>query len=172
MKLPVLFVCCALVLPVAARADAPQAPDAPTQQALTASYQLACTAALSPTDDKLQAAFGVLAPDFTSTDITGGQVSRADIVNKAGAQLKSLHTTACDQKITAAQSTATGTVVATEMLHLSGSVQMSDGAHPFGLTTISQDTWSNASGRWLIDRRKDVHVRFEMDGSVVMDQGS
>jgi hypothetical protein len=156
-------------LPIAARADTL---DPATQQALAANYQLACTAALNPTDQALQAAFSILAPAFTSTDVTGGQVSRDDIVNNAGAQLKNLHTTTCNQQITSAQTSPDGTVLATEVLHLSGTVAMSDASHTFALTTTSQDTWSNATGRWLIVHRLDKHVRFEMDGSVVKDAGS
>jgi hypothetical protein len=169
MKLLVLVACCAFALPVAALADAI---DPAVQQALSANYQLACTAALNPTDQALQTAFGILAPNFTSTDVTGGQVSRDDIVNKAGAQLKNLHTTTCNQQITSAQTSPDGSIVTTEVLHLAGSVAMDGANHQFALTTTSQDTWSNATGKWLIGHRRDMHVRFEMDGSVVMDQGS
>jgi hypothetical protein len=169
MKLPAFLACCIMTLPIAARADAL---DPATQQTLAANYQLACTAALNPTDPALQAAFGILAPGFTSTDVTGGHVSRDDIVNNAGSQLKSLHTTTCNQQITAAQTSPDGSVLATEVLHLSGTLDMDGTNHTFGLTTTSQDTWSNATGRWLIVHRLDKHVHFELDGSVVKDQGS
>jgi hypothetical protein len=169
MKLTVLVACCMFALPIAVRADTL---DPATQQALAANYQLACTAALNPNDQTLQAAFGILAPSFTSTDVTGGQVSRDDIVNNAGAQLKNLHTTVCNQQITAAQTSSDGSIVATEVLHLTGTVAMSDTSHSFALTTTSQDTWSNATGHWLIVHRRDMHVHFELDGSVVKDQGA
>jgi hypothetical protein len=168
MKLPVLIACCMFALPIAVRADTL---DPATQQALAANYQLACTAALNPTDQTLQAAFGILAPSFTSTDVTGGQVSRDDIVNNAGSQLKSLHTTTCNQQVTAAQTAPDGSILATEVLHLSGTLGMDGVSHTFGLTTTSQDTWSNATGHWLIVHRLDKHVHFELDGSVVKDQG-
>ncbi|HEY1429135.1 MAG TPA: hypothetical protein VGF18_06150 [Candidatus Tumulicola sp.] len=169
MRLPILLACCAFLSPLAARADAP---DQATQQALSADYQLACAAALNPTDDALQAMFGVLSPAFTSTDVTGGQVSRAQIVDTFGSQLKMFHTTTCDTKITAIQTNPDGTIATTDVMHLSGSAPLQGSNHTFGLALTSQDTWSNASGKWLIAHRKDLHTHLEMDGSVVMDQGS
>jgi hypothetical protein len=169
MKLPILIACCAFLSPLAARADAP---DQATQQALAANYQLACAAALNPTDDTLKAMFDILSPSFTSTDVAGGQVSRSQIVNTFGAQLKMFHTTTCDQKITSAETSADGTVLATNVMHLSGSAPLQGSNHTFGLVMTSQDTWSNASGSWLIAHRRGVHTHLEMDGSVVMDQGS
>jgi hypothetical protein len=168
MKLPILLACLAFSLPVAARADAP---DQATQQMLTANYQLACAAALNPTDDALQAMFGMLAPAFTATNISGAQVPRSQIVSDFGMQLKNFHTTTCDQKVTAAQSAPDGTVVTTDVLHLSGTAPMQGSNHPFGLVMTSQDTWSNATGHWLIAHRRDLHLHLELDGSVVMDQG-
>lgn len=172
MKLPILLACLAFSLPVAAGADAPApALDQAMQQALTANYQLACAAALNPTDDTLQAMFSMLAPAFTDTNISGEQVTRAQIVSQFGGQLKTFHTTACDQKITASQTAPDGTVVTTNVLHLSGSAPLSGSNHPFGLVMTTQDTWSNATGHWLIAHRRDLHLHIEVDGSVVMDQG-
>jgi hypothetical protein len=169
MKLAALAACFAFGLPAAALADAP---DQATQQSLLANYQLACAAALNPTDQALQTFFGMLAPTFTSTNITGDQVSRAQIVNQFGAQLKMFHTTTCDEKITSAQTAPDGTILATNVLHLSGSAPMEGPNHTFSLILTSQDTWSNASGRWLIASQRQTHLHLEMDGSVLTDQGS
>lgn len=145
--------------------------DDATQKALTADYALRCTAAFDPSDANLDAAFAVLAPEFTAVDLKGTQVTREQVVGQGKQQLKMLHATACDNKIDSFTLSDPNTVVIANTFHLEGDLQAPDGKHELVLTEKSQDTWKNVSGKWMASQSKDSQILVKIDGNVVQDQG-
>lgn len=148
-------------------ADVPAA----TTQTLTALYQLSCAAALDPTDKNLDAAFAVLAPDFTSTDLKGKITKRDDFIGQGKQQLKTYHVTACTNSLDSVTAGDANSVVIVSGSHNVGDVQAPDGKHDFDAVSKSQDTWKLTDGKWQIAQTKDLRNLVKVDGSVVVDQG-
>jgi S1-C subfamily serine protease len=146
-------------------------PDDATQKALTAAYTQRCTAAFDPSDVNLDAAFGVLAPEFVGIDPKGKQVTRNEVVAQGKRQLKMLRATACDNKIESFTLADPNTVLVVNTFHLEGDIQAPDGKHDLLLTEKSQDTWKNEGGKWLVAQSKDSRLLVTIDGNVVQNQG-
>lgn len=162
-----LFV--AVAAPVAARADA--VPDA-TQKAITADYQLGCTAAQDPTDANLNALFATLAPEFVHIDFKGKQTQRDEWVAQGKQQIKQLHITSCSNTIQSMTASDPNTVVVTETGKIAGQIQAPDGNHDLDATTSSTETWKLENGTWLQAQSKDVSALVKIDGKVVQDEGN
>jgi hypothetical protein len=152
---------------VARAADVP--PDA--QKAITADYQLSCTAAMNPTDSNLDAAFAYLSPDFVDSDTKGNKTTRDQVVASGKQNLKQLHTNVCDPTTESSVLNADGTVTVVESLHLTGSIQGPDVNHALEVTSKSQDTWKQVNGTWMLSQSQELHNLVKMDGNVVQDEG-
>lgn len=148
-------------------ADAP--PDA--QKAITADYQLGCTAAINPTDSNLDAATAFLSSDFVDIDVKGKKTARDQVVALEKQQMKQLHTNVCDPTMESSVLNADGTVTVVEDLHLTGSLQAPDGNHDLEVTAKTQDTWKQVNGAWMQSQSQQLRNLVKMDGNVVQDEG-
>jgi hypothetical protein len=168
-KIAGALLCAAVLTPVAARADA--VPDAATK-AITADYQLFCTASQDPTDANLNAAFAVLTPDFMHVDFKGKQTPRDAFIAEGKRQIKQLHVTTCANTIDSTTMSDPNTIVVAVTSKLAGQIQAPDGNHDIDATTGSQDTWKLENGTWLQTQSKDVSALVKIDGKVVQDEGN
>jgi hypothetical protein len=169
LKIASALVCAAVVAPVAARADA--VPDA-AAKAITADYQLVCTATQDPTDANLNAAFALLAPDFVNVDFKGKQMQRDAYIAQGKQQIKQLHVTTCANTIDSTTLSDPNTIVVNVTGKIAGQLQAPDGNHDLEATTSSQDTWKLENGTWLQTQSKDVSALVKIDGKVVQDEGN
>jgi hypothetical protein len=169
LKIASALLCAAVVAPVAARADA--VPDA-VAKAITADYQLVCTATQDPTDANLNAAFALLAPDFVNVDFKGKQMQRDAYIAQGKQQIKQLHVTTCANTIDSTTLSDPNTIVVNVTGKIAGQLQAPDGNHDLEATTSSQDTWKLENGTWLQTQSKDVSALVKIDGKVVQDEGN
>jgi len=151
-----------------ARADAPS--DA-ASKAINADYQMGCTAAITPTDANLDAAFAYLAPDYVDTDVKGKRHTRDEVVSAGKQQMKQLHTSICDPTIESSTLNADGTVTVVTSLHVTGTLTTPDGDHNLEVTARSQDTWKQINGTWMQTSSTELRNLVKMDGNVVQDEG-
>jgi len=169
LRIASALLCAAVVAPVAARADA--VPDA-AAKAITADYQLGCTAAQNPTDANLTALDATLAPDFVHVDFKGKQTQRDEYVAQGKQQIKQLHITTCANTIQSTTLSDPSTIVVVVSSKIAGQIQAPDGNHDIDATTSTQDTWKLESGTWLQTQSKDVSALIKIDGKVVQDEGN
>ena len=169
LKIASALLCVAVAAPLAARADA--VPDTATK-AITADYQLGCTAVQDPTDANLNALDATLAPEFVHVDFKGKQTQREEYIAQGKQQIKQLHITACANTIDSTTLSDPSTVVVAVSSKLSGQIQAPDGNHDIDATTSSQDTWKLENGTWLQTQSKDVSALVKIDGKVVQDEGN
>jgi len=169
LKIVSALLCAAFAAPLAARADA--VPDAATK-AITADYQLACTATQDPTDANLNAAFATLAPEFVHVDFKGKQTLRDEFIAQGKQQIKLLHITTCVTTIDSTTLSDPNTVVVAVTSKIAGQIQAPDGNHDIDATAGSQDTWKLENGAWLQTQSKDVSALVKIDGKVVQDEGN
>jgi hypothetical protein len=169
LKIASVLLCAAVAAPLAARADA--VPDAATK-AITADYQLFCTATQDPTDANLNAAFAMLAPDFVHVDFKGKQIQRDEFIAQGKQQIKQLHITACANTIESSTLSDPSTVVVVVTGKIAGQIQAPDANHDIEATTGSQDTWKLENGTWLQTQSKDTSALVKIDGKVVQDEGN
>lgn len=163
------LLCAAVAAPLVARADA--VPDA-AQKAITADYQLFCTATQDPTDANLSAAFATLTPDFVHVDLKGKQTQRDAFIAQAKQQIKQLHITSCANTIESTTLSDPNTIVVAVTSKIAGQIQAPDGNHDLDATNGSQDTWKLENGTWQQTQSKDVSALVKIDGKVVQDEGN
>lgn len=155
----------------AADAPAPPAASAATTAAITALYQLSCTAALDPTDKNLDAMFAVMSADYVEVDPKGKEMKRDEIVGQTKQQLKLYHSTECKNAIDSVTATDPNSATVNVTSHISGDAQAPDGKHEFDYTGKSQDSWKLVDGKWSQVKTKTLHIVVKVDGSVVQEQG-
>jgi hypothetical protein len=153
-----------------------RAADVPTDvsKTLAANYQLGCAAALDPTDDKLNALFALLAPDFVEIDFKGKTITRDESIANGKQQLKTIHTTSCDVTIDSQTRNADGTITVADTSHVAGTLAGPDGkSHDLVATSKAVDTWKQQTGgAWLQTQTKDVSALVKIDGVVVQNDGN
>jgi len=169
LKIASALLCAAVATPLVARADA--VPDA-AAKAIAADYQLLCTATQDPSDANLDAAFGLLAPDFVHVDFKGKQMQRDAFVAQGKQQIKQLHVTTCANTVGSTTLSDPNTIVVVVTGKIAGQLQAPDGNHDIEATTSSQDTWKLVNGTWLQTQSKDVSALVKVDGKVVQDEGN
>lgn len=169
MDLRSALLCATAVLLVAApaRADVPGA----VTTALGDKYKMNCTAIMSGADKDLDAAFAVMAPDFTNTDLQGKTQSRDEVISNAKMQMKTFHASKCDTTIDSATQPDANTIVANTSQKVVGTIQAPDGNHDLDALSKSQDTWKLANGQWMLESSKDLRELVKVDGKVVQDNG-
>lgn len=169
LKITLAAICVAFAVPLAVRADA--VPDA-AQKAITADYQLACTAFPDPTDANLAAFVALLAPEFVQIDFKGKQTQRDAYVAQQKQMVKQLHITTCNNTIESSTLPDPATIVVVVSAKFAGQIQAPDGNHDIDGTASSQDTWKLENSTWLQTQSKDVSTLVKIDGKVVQDEGN
>ena len=112
-----------------------------------------------------------LTPDFQATDINGDPHDGAAMVERA-----SKMPGGGDRKIntTVLSATVSGTAAAVEQ-QLNGSMTRTgpDGAqHQLEMIVVSDDTWTNSNGTWLLQKSVQKDVTVKRDGETMFHQGS
>ncbi len=163
----------ALATAVILTAAAARAADVPADadKAIAADYALGCTAAETPSDGNIDAAFAYLSPDYVDIDVKGKKSTRDEVVAIGKQQIKQLHTTACDATTESSELNADGTITVVEDLHVLGTIQAPDGSHSLEVTSKSQDTWKQVNGTWMQSQSQETRNLVKMDGNVVDDEG-
>jgi len=168
-----LFAVAALlaVTPIAKADTAAPVPDT-TQKAITAQYDVACTAIQDPSDKNLSAMFAALAPDYVEIDPKGKEHKRDEIVAAQRMQLKQLEADDCTSSLDSFTAPDANSVTVVNTVHVTGSIQGSDAKHQLDLTSKSLDTWKLLNGTWMESQSKSLRVLVKVDGNVVQDTGN
>jgi hypothetical protein len=169
---PALLLIAAVAVTGVAQAQTASAVPDSTQKAITAQYDLVCTAVQDPSDKNLDAAFATLSTDFVAVDAKGKQHKRDEIIAAQRMQLKMLEADDCTMTVNSITSSDPSTVVVVATSHVTGAIPGQDGKHQLDATNKSSDTWKLVNGTWLETQSKDLRILVKVDGKVADDEGN
>jgi hypothetical protein len=140
------------------------ASDGSLQSVLEARYA-AMKLAMADRDSKALTA--VLAPDFTSEDLSGKSESANEMIQQLRGMPKDPNRVADTTVLSVQVSGETATVH--QRYHMTTSKVGADGStkQAIELTTLSTDTWINSQGTWLLRRTVTNQLDYKIDGRLV-----
>lgn len=113
----------------------------------------------------------ILTPDFEATDINGETHDGAALIERAARMPAGASR---QVSTTVLSATVSGSAAAVEQ-QLNGSMTRTgpDGAqHQLEMVVVSDDTWTNVGGTWLLQKSVQKDVTVKRDGETMFHQGS